>query len=152
MLTLEQYRRLVVNSWCYHLNTYHPTEPLWDKVLMHLPDHVARHYRRGMGHSVLLCINHPLVNSGNAYWINSNTLCLGYTLKTNNAIFRPIFRHKCQDLINNFQENIKKTVLKREETTARYEFVRIKKLPIDIVDKIIEYRGGSLAVVLGLTS
>ena len=29
-----------------------------------------------------------------------------------------------------FQENIKKTVLKREETAAWYEFVRIKKLPV----------------------
>ena len=144
MYTLERYRRLVVNSW--------KTNPLWDKVLLTLSDEDARYYRMGMEHSALLCINHPLVNSGNAYWTNNTTLCLGYTLRNNNAIFRPIFSHKWQDLRNNFQKNIKKTVLKREETCAWYEIVRIKKLPIDIVNMVIEYRGGSLAVVLGLTS
>ena len=128
MVTLERYRRLVVNSW--------DVEPSWDKVLLPLSDEDSRYYRRGMEHSVLLSINHPLVNSGDAYWINDTTLCVGYTLKSNNAIFRPIFSHSRQDLINEFQENIQNGVLKREEKRAYIEFVRIKKLPIVIVDLI----------------
>ena len=62
---------------------------------------------------------------------------IGYKLRSNNAIFRPIFSHIRQDLINTFQTKISKIVLKREEKRLYIEFARIKRLPIDIVNKII---------------
>ena len=84
-------------------------------------------------------INHPLVNSGNAYWINDTTLCLGYKLKNNHSIFRPIFSYKRQDLINNFQKDISKIVLKRKKCMNYIEFYRIKKIPKDVLDYIFEF-------------
>jgi hypothetical protein len=137
MLTLEHYRRHIVNSWSH--------DALWEKVLLNLPNSIARYYRQGMIRTfstwryLELWDNHPLVNSGNAYWTNDTTLCLGYKLKTNNAIFRPIFSTSRQELINEFQKNIKKGVLRRESKTMWLELVRIQRLPIEIVDKVFEY-------------
>jgi len=126
----------MVNSWS--------SNPLWEKVVLILPDNVARYYREGMSRMystthVESRINHPLVNSADAYWTNNTTLCLGYKLISNNEVFRPIFSHRRQDLINGFQKNILKGVLKREEKALWLELVRIKRLPIEIVDTVFEY-------------
>jgi hypothetical protein len=137
MFNIEQYRRHMVNSWS--------SNPLWEKVVLILPDNVARYYREGMSRLEERMglaesrINHPLVNSGDAYWTNNTTLCLGYKLISNNEVFRPIFSHGRQDLINGFQKNIQKGVLKREEKALWLELVRIKRLPIEIVDTVFEY-------------
>ena len=142
----------------YVLNSYEGGDDGWGEAILELQTSEVEKYRWLWTHPARMPRyrshhkNHPLVNSRDAFWKNNTSLCVGYKLNSNNTIFRPIFSHRRQDLINNFQENIKKTVLKREEMAAWYEFVRIKRLPIDIVDKIIEYRGGSLAVVLGLKS
>lgn len=151
MFTIHHYRRLIVNCGRRLDKLLDGWWLDWEMKLLHLSEADAVYYRKWIRWGVL-SINHPLVNSGDAYWLDDRTLCLGYKLRSNNDIYRPIFSHIRQDSINKFQENIKKTVLKREETAAWYEFVRIKKLPIDIVDKVIEYRGGNLDVVLGLKS
>jgi hypothetical protein len=39
-------------------------------------------------------INHPLVISGDAFWEDNETLCVGYKLKSNNTIFRNIHEIK----------------------------------------------------------
>ena len=83
-------------------------------------------------------LNHPLVNRGIAFWLNHYTLCLGYKLKHNNNIFRPIFNRNRQQLMNEFQNNIRKIVLKREEKRAFIELIKIKKLPNEIIDKIVK--------------
>ena len=47
--------------------------------------------------------NHPMVKSGKAYWINDRELCLGYIMRENHEIFRPIFsysRQNCLDRVN----------------------------------------------------
>ena len=44
--------------------------------------------------------NHPMVLSGKAYWITHNKLCIGYKMTSNPEIFRPIFSHKRQKLID----------------------------------------------------
>jgi len=38
-------------------------------------------------------VNHPLVKSGYAFWINNNQLCIGYRLKDNANIFRPVINY-----------------------------------------------------------
>ena len=81
--------------------------------------------------------NHPLVNSHKAYWTNKTTLCIGYKMIDNNDIFRPIFSHKRQVMINEFQPNIAIAVKKRSEKMAYMALVKIKKLPVVLVEEII---------------
>ena len=44
--------------------------------------------------------NHPKVLSGEAFWQTHNELCVGYHLTTNPDIFRPIFSHERQRLLD----------------------------------------------------
>ena len=44
--------------------------------------------------------NHSRVLSGEGYWITYNKLCIGYKMNSNPEIFRPIFSHKRQKLID----------------------------------------------------
>jgi hypothetical protein len=83
--------------------------------------------------------NHPLVNSGDAYWANAVTLCLGYSLLGANDIFRPIFSYKRQKMIDEFQRNIARIVKKRNEKMAYVAIVKIKKLPLVLIDEIISF-------------
>lgn len=43
---------------------------------------------------------HPLVLSKKAFWINKDELCLGYTLDLNPEVFRPIFSHSRQMILD----------------------------------------------------
>jgi len=43
---------------------------------------------------------HPLVISKKAFWINKDELCLGYTLDTNPEVFKPIFSHSRQMILD----------------------------------------------------
>ena len=81
--------------------------------------------------------NHPLVNSNKAYWTNKTTLCTGYKMLGAEHIFRPIFSHKRQRMIDEFQPNIARVVKKRVEKMAYLAVAKIKKLPIVLVDEII---------------
>ena len=51
-------------------------------------------------------INHPLVDSGKAIWINNNTLCVGYKLIENENIIFPLFNPKKQNLLADIHKNI----------------------------------------------
>ena len=82
---------------------------------------------------------HPLVKSNDAYWVNSATLCVGYTMLDNGDIFRPIFNHMYQRMIDEFQPHIARAVNKRAEKMAYLEVAKIKKLPIELVDEIISF-------------
>ena len=44
--------------------------------------------------------NHYLVNSKKAFWINKDELCIGYKLDTNPEIYRPIFSHSRQRILD----------------------------------------------------
>ena len=69
--------------------------------------------RRGWS-SVALKI-HPLVEKKMAYWTNNNTLLLGYKLKNNDQIFRPIFSGKREERLSKVRLAIKKYVGQPEE-------------------------------------
>lgn len=43
---------------------------------------------------------HPLVLSKKAFWINKDELCIGYKLDTNPEIYRPIFSHSRQRILD----------------------------------------------------
>ena len=44
--------------------------------------------------------NHPKVLCGEGYWITHNKLCIGYELNNHPEIYRPIFSHKRQRLLD----------------------------------------------------
>ena len=69
--------------------------------------------RRGWS-SVALKI-HPLVEKKMAYWTNNNTLLLGYKLKNNDQIFRPIFSGEREERLSKVRLAIKKYVGQPEE-------------------------------------
>jgi len=87
------------------------------------------------------CFNvpeHPLVNEHKAYWQNDNTLCLGYRLINNHAIFRPIFNYRRHQQLINFQSHINRVWELRKEKRAFVELFKIKRIPKVLVIKIIE--------------
>jgi len=85
--------------------------------------------------------NHPLVLSGNAYWITHDQLCIGYELSENPEVFRPIFSHKRQRLMDILIPSIKNPVKFWKNLKSRYflSMVKIKILPIVCIDNIVMY-------------
>ena len=47
--------------------------------------------------------NHPLVNAGEAYWLNKTQLCTGYTIGN---VFRPVFNYSKEKKSPSKLENI----------------------------------------------
>ncbi len=129
MMNIFQYRRITIT-------------PDWEEVILELSTSEAEKYRELFSNRRAIdrhCQNHPLVNSKDAFWKTSKNLCVGYRLNSNRKIFRPIFSHRRQDLINEFQKHIQEGVLKREEKALWLELVRIKRLPLEIVNAVFEY-------------
>ena len=130
-MDLCKYRQYVVNS--------NKTKS-WIQIFMQVP----ACYRLHGGPPGRACTarftveNHPLVNKGDAYWSNDTTLCLGYQLKNNHDIFRPIFGTDRQRKINLFLNNIRRVVKKRKEKRAFIELFKIKRFPRVLVEKIIK--------------
>jgi len=135
-MDIANYRKHVVNS-PYVTNHILP-ENSWDQVRKYVPDwqrfaDIGTYLRNENSMQ-----NHPKVNSKEAYWVNCTTLCLGYRLRNNPVIFRPIFGIDRQRKINQFQVRIKHAVRKREEKRAFIELFKIKKFPRVLIDKIIK--------------
>ena len=107
-MELSKYRKYIVNVNDNN-NEYNFFNPEWESVNMKVPHWTQSSFTRSWDH------NHQLINSGKAYWVDQTTLCLGYKLINNPVIYRPIFSHKRQKIINKFQKNISKVVLKREK-------------------------------------
>ena len=72
------------------------TDSLWEKVLLDVSDWVSNDLSKKSVYcsSRFENINHPLVISGNAFWEDNRTLCIGYRLKSNAAIIRNINEKK----------------------------------------------------------
>jgi hypothetical protein len=130
-MDITKYRRHVVKS--PYVTNHQNGEP-WEQVRAWVPLHLR------LRCDGIHAYNHPLVNSGEAYWSNNTTLCLGYRLLNNPDVFRPIFSHKRQHNIDNFQRNIfsaAEMVVWRRGTFI--ELFKIKTLPEDIIKFILKY-------------
>ena len=131
-MDITKYRQHVVNS--SYVGDIHFKNDLWEKVFLFVPLHLRLRY------DGIHAYNHPLVNSGEAYWSNNTTLCLGYRLRNNPDIFRPIFSHKRQHNIDHFQKDIfsaAEMVVWRRGTFI--ELFKIEILPEDIIKFILKY-------------
>ena len=85
--------------------------------------------------------NHPFVNSGRAFWINDNELCMGYQLRTNRQVFRPIFSDKRQRLLNVVHADIIHPSNFWRTVRMRYwqNLCLLKQLPLECVDCIVRF-------------
>lgn len=92
----------------------------------------------GINHPFL---NHPLVLSGQAFWLNNNELCIGYELNTHPGIFRPIFSHKRQRLLDGVHSKILNPYRFWNRIKRRYFYImsRIKNLPLECVKHIVKF-------------
>jgi len=85
--------------------------------------------------------NHPLVESGSAYWIKPNKLCVGYELIANPQIFRPIFSYKRQKILDKINSNIHDLTIYWNKVKSQY-FVTLaqkKELPLEIIRIIVMF-------------
>ena len=64
---------------------------LWNQVLYKVED-ISQYYKDIRSRNMGLGKNHPLVNRKFAYWVDENTLCIGYTLKSNPSVFRSVYK------------------------------------------------------------
>ena len=89
------------------------------------------------GWSSVALKNHPLVESGDAFWYRYDTLLCGYTLKNNPAVFRPIFsptRDKNMLEIRKYiVEHSDKIRRWSQQNLVRKELLCIRELPLEIV-------------------
>ena len=126
-MNLQKYRDIVVNITNIKMDDVDLSQ--WQTKCLRVPAH---YYPQNFGDE-----NHPLVNKGEAYWTNNTTLVLGYLLIRNPNIFRPIFSHRRQDIINVFQSRVPVIVHRRHKSRAFIELFKIKKIPKVLVKKII---------------
>ena len=85
--------------------------------------------------------NHPSVLSGHAYWVNDRELCVGYRLLSNPTVFRPIFSHRRQRLLDEVNAEILRPTNFWRAVRMRYwtTICNIKQLPLDCVDCIARF-------------
>lgn len=128
---------ILCNMWNFSSSEDSP----WEQVLHNVGNsEIYRwHSRTFYSRFIYEQPNHPLVKKKIAYWHTDDTLCIGYRLKQNPQIFRPIYNRHYAKLICNLLPHIPTIVKKREKYLAYKEIVKIKKLPIVIVDEIIKY-------------
>jgi len=87
--------------------------------------------------------NHPKVLSGEGYWITHEKLCIGYELDSNPEIYRPIFSHKRQRLLDKVNSNVINPYKFWYKIKLKY-FISLakmysKKIPIDCVKHIVMF-------------
>ena len=149
-MDLTRYRKYVCKSgkgWGYVSSTYRDMmefkqldEP-WEQVCHRvpiggfekLPKKIFQLYQKGYTTKVEV-----VEYGGYTTWQKRRKICIGYRLKNNPSIFRPIFNQKLQLNINLFQKNIKQVVDKRMEKHVYIELFKIKQFPKVIVDKIFK--------------
>jgi len=129
----------------------------WTEQTMHVDEKditLVPYYGDGgtqRGWSSVAFKQHPLVNSGDAYWIRDDTLLKGYTLN-GEEVHRPVFSHKREKLLCDVRNTIKKYVgkydegiigngfiRKKRQHLARQELLGIGKLSLDVIMFISEW-------------
>ena len=88
--------------------------------------------------------NHPWVNERIAFWIGGQELCIGWILKDNPNIYRPIFSYKRSKLISKINKHIilgtnVNKIWKKAKSRFFIQLCLIKKIPIYIVIQIVDF-------------
>ena len=84
---------------------------------------------------------HARVLSGEAFWLNDRELCIGYEMRLNPNIFRPIFSHKRQYILETVHWHIirPRTFWRRVKTRYYVCMAKIKTLPLECVAMIVHF-------------
>ena len=92
-------------------------------------------------HPMVNLRNNPMVNSRKAYWINDNELCIGYEMIDNPTIFRPIFSHSRQRILDRVNSYIPNPYMfwNKLKSRAFVELYKKKYIPTDIIYNIITF-------------
>ena len=90
--------------------------------------------------------NHPLVEKGMAYWMNEMYIITGYSLKSNNKIYLPIFQAKkeyinfrLRDEIRKFAKFYAAQARKHLYETTLMDIEELKMLPQVVIMKIAHF-------------
>lgn len=110
----------------------------WGNNEFHMVIHRVGQYKRFRGGQRK---NHPLVLSHTAYWVNDHELCIGYEMYTNPAIFRPIFSHKRQRLLDQVHVDIMCPTAFWRAVKMRYYLClsQLRKIPLDCVAHLVHF-------------
>jgi len=114
---------------------------LWNQVLYNVED-ISQYYKDIRSRNAGLGKNHPLVNRNFAYWVDENTLCIGYTLKTNISLFRPVYKPERMKYMRKMLHNIPIAVKKREKYLKHLghkEIFKLTKIPEDVINVIMDF-------------
>ena len=86
---------------------------------------------------------HPIIDKGMGYWLNDSEIVIGYRLRTNPSITRPIFNYRREINFRKVKLYIHrylkfKMALIRQKM-IRKELIKIKFLPIETIENILKY-------------
>lgn len=126
-MDISKYRKYVVKT-----DLFSDPNPPWNRIFKHVSASLYLH------HNSWRFNNHPLVDQKIAYWSNDRTLCLGYQLQKNVNIYRPIFNLSRQKALDKVHVKLPQVVLDREKKRLFLECLKIKILPVEIVNKILK--------------
>ena len=100
-------------------------------------------------YSINFQMSHPKILSGEAFWTTRNKLCIGYHSLANPDIFRPIFSHKRQRLLDEVHgKNEEHSIYNPNFSYARKKYLvafneyiclNNKLLPMDCVEIILSF-------------
>jgi hypothetical protein len=115
---------------------------LWNQVLYKVED-ISQYYEDIRSRNMGLGKNHPLVNRKFAYWVDENTLCIGYTLKSNPSVFRSVYKPgRMKYMREKILHNIP-IVFKKREKYLKYhghkEIFKLTKIPEDVINIIMDF-------------
>jgi len=102
-------------------------------------------------YSINFQISHPKILSGEAFWVAHDELCIGYYLGTNPDVFRPIFSHQRQillDIVHDGEDeyNISNPHLRYARKKYLVGLDREKELPMDCIEIILSFIHTALTI------
>ena len=85
--------------------------------------------------------NHNRVLSGEAFWINEHELCIGYQLGSDPSVFRPIFSHARQRLLEVVHLDIISPNAFWNNVKGRYFqcLALLKRIPLECIIHIVQF-------------
>ena len=127
--------------------------PEYERRLYGAPTYLSKSYRACPGQQRLswrdITIpskNHPLVEKGMAYWMNEIYIITGYSLKSNNKVYLPIFQVKkeyinfrLRDEIRKFAKFYAAQARKHLYETTLMDIEELKMLPQVVIMKIAHF-------------
>ena len=85
--------------------------------------------------------NHQKIESGEAFWIHENELCIGYKMMLNPNIFRPIFSYERQCSLNKVNIDITQPIKFWNKVKSKYYLTLSQNIliPLECVKIIVDY-------------